>query len=633
MAAPRTLALWHFSETEDHFGPRDSSGNVGELVTQGPDSITASPVELAAFCGSGRRMNVTNAVCLKGNDVAGGDSFSTRDISVQAVCSIEDQPSQKRYLYQRGKSTTGGASEYVSVAVWIRKLSTITGAYELGMEWQDSGSTLRIAPTATFKPPAGFFLLTVTRRWETATRVVVRYYANDTLLAEVVSAYGDIAGATTGTTYVGGGHDQFGGRQFVWPGVLDELMITDHEMSAEEIAATWARLSRHQPAGEKLVLSLVPPGSVWGDRSTRWGKLFRTAGQAVGFAIATIEELRENFLPHRTDVVGIERWENLHGIAPAALDSLEKRRERVVQFMGAELGQSKRVMRQHLEEPLALASSLIEIMEFKNRVLDDFATLKTERWHCEPAAQWTIAAGALQGILPIAGNAQVDCENSNYYRALQPMSANTGRVVIWAKFSSVSTISDSIAGLHLWNWRTRNGIWLGGTFASGASRIGLAVLDDPINTGDPIQLSTSLFAYGGGTVWIRLIQDPDDDTHWTAGVSTTSSTSGYTEVELNGMPTGFEWAGLGILGLDSSAAAQASVVCDEFYMDTPNGTRPFCWYAYRDPALAGDEDMLLANALVQRIKPSHTHAAAITTKSLKCDSSDSGCDRGPMGGL
>lgn len=626
MAAPRTLALWHFSETEDHFGPRDATENVGELTAQGASfSIETCPVELEAYCGSGRRFNITDAMCLEGTDLADGDSFSTRDITVQAVCSVEDQASQKRYLYQRGKSTS--SSEYISAAVWIRKLSTITGAYEIGMEWQDSASSVRIAPTATFKPPTGFFLLTVTRRWETSTRVVVRYYVNETLAGEVVSSYGDIAGSTTGTTYVGGGYDTFGGRQHVWPGVLDELLITNYEMSGEEIAATWSRLTRHQPAGEKLVLSLVPPGSVWGDRATRWGKLFRIAGQAVGFAMSTIEELRENFLPHRTDQVGLERWEDLHGIAPGALDSLDRRRERVTSFMGAELGQSKEVMQAHLEEPLDLAASLIEILEFQNRVLDDFATLETERWHVEPAAQWSVGAGVLSGILPIATDGRVDAENANYYRALQPMSRNTGRVVVWAKFTSVSSLSDCVAGLHLWNWRTRNGLWLGGNFTGGSSRIVATVL----NAG--AVSTTNLFAYGGGTVWLRLIQDPDDTTRWTAGVSTTGPETGYTESVLTGLPTDFEWAGLGVLGLDSSSSAQASVAADDFYLDTPNGTRPFCWYAYCDPLLAGDEDMLLANALVQRIKPAHTHAAAITETSVLCDTSGAGCDLGPMGGL
>jgi hypothetical protein len=40
-----------------------------------------------------------------------------------------------------------------------------------------------------------------------------------------------------------------------------------------------------------------------------------------------------------------------------------------------------------------------------------------------------------------------------------------------------------------------------------------------------------------------------------------------------------------------------------------------------------------ADLIVQKLKPAHTHGAAISSKSLLCDDLGSLCDHGPMGAL
>jgi hypothetical protein len=72
---------------------------------------------------------------------------------------------------------------------------------------------------------------------------------------------------------------------------------------------------------------------------------------------------------------------------------------------------------------------------------------------------------------------------------------------------------------------------------------------------------------------------------------------------------------------------------DDFLARTPQGDRPFAWFAYRDLDLPGTPDMVGARAVVQKLKPAHTHGAAITSLDVLCDDPATGCDREPLGGI
>jgi hypothetical protein len=96
-----------------------------------------------------------------------------------------------------------------------------------------------------------------------------------------------------------------------------------------------------------------------------------------------------------------------------------------------------------------------------------------------------------------------------------------------------------------------------------------------------------------------------------------------------GTTAGWLWAGVTMYSANPLASAM-TVRFDDFMLHNGDSVRPLCWYAYRDPVLPGNPDMGGADALVRRIKPAYTHAAAIAALSCICDELLNGrCDAGP----
>jgi hypothetical protein len=106
----------------------------------------------------------------------------------------------------------------------------------------------------------------------------------------------------------------------------------------------------------------------------------------------------------------------------------------------------------------------------------------------------------------------------------------------------------------------------------------------------------------------------------------------WTGVDVTGHVVAPDYAGPGATSAGAIVGA-LDARFDDFLARTPEGTRPFNWYAYRDPLLPGTPDIQGARALVRKMKPAHTHAAAITRLAVLCDSSETSCDREPLGGI
>jgi hypothetical protein len=633
---PVTTVLLHFAEEADHFRPADAQGN---LDTLGVETGLTMPAIASAYTGPGRNFVAASSRGLVAADISGRDTLETRDVTVEVITSIRASSvaTWPRAVYVRGLGD-GTAAERYSLGLELNKLTAPASPTHLEMRlfWMDSTGTIQTQPSGTFIAVGDddFVYLAATRRWVSTTEVVCRYYVNGELLAEVTSANGDIAGATTGHTTIGcrkngGTYGRF------WDGIVDELAVRNYEMCQEEIQATWQRITVDQPAGVDLVTAMAPPGSGWGrDRSTRMGKLVRVAGTLFGYALARARELRANWLPDRTYLADLPRWERLYGIAPKALDSLDTRRARVVAFASRDNGYSPEQLQEVLLDPFdVVTTDDVDILEFTNRVDDDFATLELERWHTEPAANWTIVSGALRGERASGVDARFDAANRNPYRCIMPLSSGEGRVVFLAKITALNVSADTLIGLHLFNWRSNNGLWVGLTPNAGVDyKLAYVSFKDGVQSAlttlvDPVT-SASL------PNWIRIIKDPDVAGRYVIGRSTIDALTGYTEVAVTGLMEDPEWAGFAVLGLDASGAGNNSMDFDEATIITPQGTRPFEWYAYRDPGIAGDPDILGANLLLRRLRPAHTHTAAITSHSVLCDDlDDGGCDRGPMGAL
>jgi hypothetical protein len=622
MDAPETLLLLPFDEDVDHFLVKDRLGNLAPLA-----GATVLPTVADGLTGRARSFT-TATHGLTGVDATAGDTLTTRDATVQAIVTIESIASGAfpRTLYCRGSDIP---SDRYSLCVELTKITSFaTTLIGIRMRWQDGPGTNYVQPVATFVPPTEgtWIMLTATRRWISTTRVVCRYYVNGDLLGEHESDDGEIGGATTGTTTVGV-RETGGILDWRWIGKIDGLKVTNYEMCAEEVRATWDRITRHQQLGVDALAARVPPGANWAEPETNWGRLLRIAGAGLGYAWAKVEELRENFLPDRCYQGDVERWERLNAIPTEPIDSHDTRRARVVAFMSRDNGYAIEQIQERLAEPLEVSTANVEIIELENRIEDSFDTLEAERWHAEPAGAWTIVGGELRVERSLGEDARWDDENRNPYRCITPLSSGEGEVVLLAKIDSWSVSSDTVVGLQLFNWRTGNGLWLG-VRGGGVDYFGYVSFVDGVQSA-----FTELDSPVAAPLWARIIKDPDVAGRYRLGYSTTGPTTGFVESTVSGLLSDAEWAGFGLLGLDASGATDDFGQFDDAVVITPEGTRPFCWYAYRDPGLAGTADLLLANALIRKYRPAHTHGAAIVSRSLLCDTATSGCDLGPMGAL
>jgi len=616
---PPATVLLHLTEP-DGVQPSDGAGNLDDLAVRTGGIAPASAV---AWTGRGRAFGA--GAGLVAQDIPGRDTLVNRDATVQVIAAIDrDALSGAGAIYVRG--IDGSAAEYYSLGLDVT--ATDVNAIDVRLFWQDSAGVIRYQSVGTYDHPGddAFVMITATRRWEATDRAVVRYYLGDMLLAEHVTTHGDIAGGTTGTTSIGARREAGAwGSQF--RGTLDELKVTDYEMSPEEIRETWRRLYLHQPAGLDMMRGLIPPGLTWArDPSSRIARLVKIAGQAIGYAVARTEELRATWLPGTAYIGHIVRWERIRGVSPRARDSLDRRRERVVSLFRREHGYSRPAIRLALEDLFDQEADDIVIDEFTNEVADSFATLLESRWQLHPdAADWSILTGTLRAQRDAADD--LDAAPS---MALMSLSSGEGAIVVAAKVTAIPSWSPgTIVGLVLLRKVNGHTLWYGVRDAGGTYEIVARSYTGAAWT------TTMLTTVGGGwtpaaPIWLRVRADADTPGSYVLEYSTTSATAGYVTATVLGRVVAPEWAGVGAWGGDGSAALDARF--DDFVARTPQGTRPFAWYAYRDPGLPGEPDMVGARVTIRKLKPAHTHGAAIATRQVLCDDPNTGCDREPMGG-
>jgi hypothetical protein len=607
-----TMLLLHFNEP-DGVRPVDSMRNLDDL---------AGAVPLAAsWTGDtiGGR-DFTAAAFLSASDLAGRDTLTTRDATVQAIVSVRRASLVQGELVRRGVG--GSAAE--RCALGLEVLPGPGSLLYLRWFWETEAGALKTQAPGVYEHPGDseFVLLTATRRWESSSRVVIRYYVGEEMVGEIVSADGDIGGATTGTTRVGSG----------FHGLIDELKVTDHEMAHEEVRETWRRLTVHQPAGEDVFRGQIPIGPGWArDPSNLIGRRVRVAGQALGLAVASAERMRATWLPHRADAETLAEWERIRGIAPKPLDSLDVRRARVVALFQREAGYSRPAVQQALADPFDLAAADVQILEFTNAVHDTFEAVKTERWHLESSSQWTSLVGT-QLRVQVASAADIRWEAAARIpcHARMSLASNAGAFSAQVTISGIANLTtDAIVGLFLYNYRTGDALWFGvrndgGTYRLMRRSYIAGVVSDVV-----------MHSYGAlpAPLWLRAIASSTTPGTYSLQHSLVSADDLATVAVVAGLVANPEYAGLAAVGLDASTATTTDVRFDDFVARTPAGTRPFHWYAYRDPLLAGEEDMRGANLIVEKLKPAHTHAAAISSRSLLCDDDGSLCDHGPMGAL
>jgi hypothetical protein len=473
-------------------------------------------------------------------------------------------------------------------------------------------------------------LLTATRRWESTTRVVCRYYVADHLLGEVVSTDGDIGGGTTGHTSIGARKTAGTWGRF-FGGVLEQLVVLDYEMCAEEIEARWRRMTVHQPQGVAGWRARQPPGAPWSRNPDAYiARLIKVWGQIGGLGAALAEEVR-NLLPDRAYGDIIERWEKLVGLSPRPLDSLDTRRSRVLAMLQRENGFSLPILRAVLAPLFDLDPSNVELIEFTNRIVEPFDDLKPERWTLETSgvvATWTIVGGKLRlfvdGAETILPTTRLHARTS-IPPAQRGAPANGVGTIAEIKIDSVTSwpsATNLIAGLYWYEFLSGDKLWIGIT------KIGADwVLAHRRLVGGVLSALTSIATLGASpTVYVRA-KRTSSPTSMVVEYSTTGFGTGITSTTIT-CPPNPSYAGVSASADTALMTSTLVVLFDDFTIVAPTSTRPFVWFAYRNPALPGAPDLVGARALVARYRPAHTSAAVITSKSLI-----GGSPLGPLGGF
>lgn len=654
MAAELITALLRFEETPGMLF-HDEAGGLDELAIQttgfgiDPAGVTPGAVGQAIVIDTSAPNNA-----MAGVDLAVAGTLHTRDVSVQALIAW-DLTAQlgagvaNGTLIVRGKGNA--LAEYISYAVELRAIGG--GIGEVGMYWQTTAGVMKSQIGAQFVVPIadivsdvwGFFQLTCTRRWVSSGEVSIRYYVNGQLIGDVLSADGDIGGSTTGTTIVGcrfngGVYDPLTGIV----AAVDELMVKNYEMSREEIEADWLRISKYQPDGYRQMREAMPPGiPISDDPSSAAQTDLRSMGLVVGLADALNENMRANIMPDRAYGDTLVRWEGATKQSPKAGDSLDTRRKRVVGRIASHAGYSLDGVAAALAPMLACDATQLQLFAFSNTITDTFAALPVEKWGDITAG--VDVTGAKLRIQGANGSSYIfdGATRAQLYAALPVDGDRQGIVIGSAMYTRLSFTlfpANSEAGLVFFDWANGNYLFFGVRNTAGVIQVGYqrftawapidpafvvlattSAIDHYLRIADENSLFTTFGTSGFGQThfdlsWSTIGSSPEADFTTQPNVSFSST---YNRA-------GFYFRTIGVLG----SAADVRFAND-FQLRIGNGRRPYRFYVYRDPAIPGRPDVQGANAVLATMKHGYTHAAVITSKSLLCDSSISGCDLGPMG--
>lgn len=624
--------------------PSDDLDGLGNLFAPSGLSypeIVGAPMDFGAV------FDPTLTTALEGVDAAIGATALPRDVTVQAIMAwdiaAQIVAAKPGTVIARGRGTS--LVEYMPFAIELDIIDAGSLICELRFAWHDSAGVLKTQVGSTFVypfSPSQFVLISCTRRWVSLTEVVCRYYVNDIFVDEIVSADGDIPSSVDGHTaigarYTGAAYDNF------LAGTIDELGISGYEMSQEEIAATWRRIAIYQPDGYRQMLANMPPGiPISDDPASKAQSDLRSMGIGLGFADGQIENFRENTMPDRSYGSVQRQWEGITEQPARPSDSLDTRRGRVLGHIGSRAGVSIEGVEGALAEILDCNASDLEVIGFDNTIRDDFATLEEERWKItNGGVDVTGGEMRIQGSNGVSYPWDNATPRGGLY-ALLPVEELTHGTShpfngskIFGHMDPHTLPANSDAGFVFWNAVANSMLFVGLRNVAGSYKVGYQRYEGGVATDASwtVLATTSLAKH-----YFRLrstVPQPIEgatEQGWDFSWSTTD----FAEASFTTSPVAwlrsFQWAGC--YHRSTAALGSASDVrFGDFAYRNTNGTRPFYFYVYRDPALGGSPDIVGANRIIERMRHAYTYARVITSKSLLAGDPASVCDGGPMGGL
>jgi hypothetical protein len=342
-------------------------------------------------------------------------------------------------------------------------------------------------------------------------------------------------------------------------------------------------------------------------------------GQALGYTMAKAEELRLTWLPDRAYRDLVERWERIRGVAPRPRDSLDARRLRLASLFQREHGYSVPKIQDALAPLLGVDPEAVTITEFTNETLDTFDALPDNRYWLQPApADWSLLAGTLRAQRLTGANLA-----SAPSMAMANLSSGAGAIAFQLKIASAPAWpAGSCVGLMLQHGATGARSFLGIVFGSPEYALAERLPDgtSSVIVGPPTIVPPAWTP--ASPVWLRVYAvSPGAYRVEYCLVPTLDAWQGAT---VPGHVAEPDYAGPAVWGSDATVGA-VDVRFDDYLTRTPQGTRPFYWYAPVSPGV----DIEGARHLVAKLKPAHTHATAITGYVI-CDNPDTPCDREPL---
>ncbi len=619
---PSSIVLLHFDEPADIL-PADALGNLDDL---GVESGIVAPDVAETWCGVGRVFEQASTNALIAGDKSTLGTMLPRDCSIRVLISfVLTGANGPQTIISRGVND-GTTPERYAYGLEVEEQAGNAGFLEVRMFWQDASGAVVTAPPGVFQHVGDGkeIKLTATRRYETSGRVVVRYYVDSRMIGEFEMT-STISGGVSGTMTIGGRKSGGAWSRFL-NGTIDELEVLDYELSADEVRATWERLTIHQPQGYATMRGLAPPGVGWfNNPSSDTAKRAKVVGQAIGLFVAAVEEFRATFLPSTCPAWLLPRWESLYVLTSKPLDSLDVRRARVLARMSAEDGYSIPALKAAFSIALGIDADDVEILEYLNERNDPFTSLVAERWTDGDVGTWSTSVGEL--ALNVPSGTAIDISPAiGDCRLWTPLDrTDVGPVWFAAKVVSYTGVpSGSFVGLMLHRRTGNRTLWFG--LYNNGTTIDLIRREGTIGA---FGAAVSLATIAAGPVWLRIDLDPggqdsDDVTPVALKLSwsTTGPSSGFTTVTTTAYPW-YELAGFGAF-TTSTPGADIDARFDDARIFVPKALAPFCWFAYRDPNLPGTYDPIAANALARVASPAHMYGAACASKHLLCGDPVSG---------
>lgn len=628
-----TSVLLQFAEIAENVWPVDAQGNLNDL--SGDASASLSLPEVATtLLGRGRVFGAN--IGLVATEATIGGTQLIRSCTVRAVLSYavaNANDGNIGTIVARG--VQGSDAERILYGLQIERVSATQA--RLRMRWQEADGTDAVLVGAGFQIPDGDEIyVAATRLWISTSEVLVTYVVNGVKVGEETVEEGDIGNGDGGTFTVGCAGDGLGGYERFLPtdSVLDMVAVEDDPMTLEELAADYDRIFVYQPRGYQILRGNLPKGFTYSRKPDsivqRW---LRAEGDILGYALAKMEELRRNFWPWRAYGAVLARWERVLGLAPKPGDSIATRRTRVHSFLKKAHGFTRANIKLELEDLFNLDSADIDLIEYDATTEDDFAgsALNEQLWTPEEGGG---AIAQASGVLTFSNEAAAEVRwNKDHHEAVSirhPLVAMRGMHAV-IKISNYTIAAGGYAGIGFWDYSvapakmTFVGLYNdGGTIklatwsVTGGVEGTPDILATPV-TDDPVYLQV---AHPGGTI------GSEDVAVFNAEVLNANG-PWDPDLALNVISSA-RWVGLILGNRDTPAATGAQTVdFDDFVIFQPHSTRAFNWYAYRDSAESGAYDLQGADLLVQKIKPAHTHAAAIDALNFRLGTDPMG--KGPFG--